>query len=344
MKLFIKKLAFYLIPLMLLFGLIMITDPYKIFYEYEDYSYKHFTVNRHYVSTQYFLDNYRENKYDAFIFGNSRTLAFQTKDWKGHLPFPAEPYHFDASGESVYGMMKKVALADSLSEQLDQAIIVLDRLIFLEPDERDHPLFQLHPALNGASWVKFYQKFVLSIFERNFIPYYSDYITDGLITKILGKIPKEVVYTPVSNDVIMTTWEEELTTDEDAFFAKYAAYFIKRPETETTSEVIITEKHKRYLTRIKNILQSRHVNYKVIIGPDYRQVKFNPTDLAFLTKLFGAKNLYDFSGKNEFTTDVRNFYDGSHYRPSVARDILKQVYENGIQVVELKNYTGKIEE
>ena len=341
MKRFIKKLTFYLIPLMLLFGLIVVTDPYKILYEYEDYSYKHFTVNRHYVSTQYFLDNYQKNQYNAFIFGNSRTLAFQTKDWKDYLPSQALPYHFDASGESVYGMMKKVSLVDSLSEQLEQVIIVLDRLIFLEPDERNHPLFQLHPALNGTSWVKFYQVFLLSIFERNFIPYYIDYIADGLITKILGKIPKEVVYTSVSNDVIMATWEEELATSEEAFFAKYEAYFIERPEIETTSEVIITEKHKLYLTQIQDILQGREANYKVIIGPDYRQVKFNPADLKFLTNLFGVENLYDFSGKNEYTIDVRNFYDGSHYRPFIAKDILKQVYGKELKMAKSKNMLAK---
>jgi hypothetical protein len=42
---------------------------------------------------------------------------------------------------------------------------------------------------------------------------------------------------------------------------------------------------------------------------------------------FGSSNVYNFSGKNEFTTDLSNYYESSHYRPLLADKILKEIYQ-----------------
>jgi hypothetical protein len=47
-----------------------------------------------------------------------------------------------------------------------------------------------------------------------------------------------------------------------------------------------------------------------------------------LSGIFGTERVFDFSGVNEFTTDFRNYYEESHYRPQVAREILKRIYEH----------------
>ena len=40
----------------------------------------------------------------------------------------------------------------------------------------------------------------------------------------------------------------------------------------------------------------------------------------------GAENVFDFSGVSEFTSDYRNYYDDSHYRPNVTREVLNVAY------------------
>ena len=39
-----------------------------------------------------------------------------------------------------------------------------------------------------------------------------------------------------------------------------------------------------------------------------------------------ADQLYDFSGINDYTHTFRNYYETSHFKPSVATEILNKVY------------------
>ena len=63
-----------------------------------------------------------------------------------------------------------------------------------------------------------------------------------------------------------------------------------------------------------------------MISPLYNKMKLHNEDLEYLKKVFGETNVFDFSGINKFTNDYRNYYESSHYRPHVAREILKIVY------------------
>ena len=66
--------------------------------------------------------------------------------------------------------------------------------------------------------------------------------------------------------------------------------------------------------------------YRVVVSPLYDQIKMNPEDVKALGEIFGAENVFDFSGVSEFTSDYRNYYDDSHYRPNVAREVLNIAY------------------
>ncbi|KAA6318040.1 hypothetical protein EZS27_031899 [termite gut metagenome] len=53
-------------------------------------------------------------------------------------------------------------------------------------------------------------------------------------------------------------------------------------------------------------------------------------DLEYLENVFGEDNVFDFLGINTFTQDYTNYYDDSHYRPHVAREIMKKYMENNL--------------
>ena len=53
--------------------------------------------------------------------------------------------------------------------------------------------------------------------------------------------------------------------------------------------------------------------------------------LVFFTKIkivniFGENNVHDFSGISKITNNYKNYYENSHYRTNVTKDILKTVY------------------
>ena len=80
------------------------------------------------------------------------------------------------------------------------------------------------------------------------------------------------------------------------------------------------------LKEIKRLLLKNKTKFKVVLSPLYEQTKFNPHDLQILKYVFG-KNLYDFTGKNRFTDKITNYYESSHFRPSVGDSIMKIIYK-----------------
>ena len=48
-----------------------------------------------------------------------------------------------------------------------------------------------------------------------------------------------------------------------------------------------------------------------------------------ITTLFGKDRVYDYSGSNDITADYHNYYELSHYRPSVSARILRDIYSRG---------------
>ena len=58
----------------------------------------------------------------------------------------------------------------------------------------------------------------------------------------------------------------------------------------------------------------------------YDQKKLNIEDLSILNALFGKENVFDFSGINQITNNLYNYYETSHYRPHVAKKIIDEIY------------------
>ena len=48
--------------------------------------------------------------------------------------------------------------------------------------------------------------------------------------------------------------------------------------------------------------------------------------LQLLYSIFGKKNIFDFSGKNNLTEPISNYFESSHYKPNVAKIILDSIY------------------
>src|SRR5574338_965514 len=96
-KYFLKRVGFFLIPFFIVLISFFILDPFKILYDYANYSGSFIQLNRDVISSKTFIKNYDKYKYNSFIFGSSRTVAFKTWDWKNHLDSSSVPFSFDAS-------------------------------------------------------------------------------------------------------------------------------------------------------------------------------------------------------------------------------------------------------
>ena len=136
-------------------------------------------------------------------------------------------------------------------------------------------------------------------------------------------------YVAMFNELHKETADILIENDPIAYYSslpeEYKLY--QRDSVQVIGDPVILDKQKDILSSIKDILLSHDTDYRVIISPLYDQVKLNPLDSMFLTNLFSPQRFYDFSGINEFTADSLNYYENSHYRPSLCKELLRIIYQ-----------------
>ena len=82
------------------------------------------------------------------------------------------------------------------------------------------------------------------------------------------------------------------------------------------------------LESIKLLFEKHNTEYYIIISPNfcYRYPKINKEDFELLCEIFGCDRVYDYSGYNEYTSDVNNYSDIKHFGKFVGWNIMKDIY------------------
>lgn len=327
--LFVKLLFAGLFPLLILL-LFLIFDPFKIIRPHESYSYSPVVLNRDFVSTEYLLNNYQKYNYNSFILGNSQTLGFLTTDWVEHLPAEANPYHYDASGEVLYGLAAKVKLLDKKEINIQHAILLINEDILYETTEvGDGHIFQKHPAISQKPTLPFYLNFVKIFYQKFFFVKYLDHLFTGVYKPYMKGFleSRKVVYTAVHNDLILEDMEFVVSHSPDSFYSANQQLFNRRDTLNLDTADSFTHPSQVFLlTEIRNILRKHQSDYRIVIAPSYFGRISNPKNIQMLQTIFGKDRVYDFSGMNEFSRYKENYYDLVHFRPLVGKEIMKEIY------------------
>jgi len=235
---------------------------------------------------------------------------------------------FDASLESVYGIYTKLKYLDSTNIAIKNALIILCwDASFIYTANHDGHLYVKHPATSGESNITFQYEFFKAYLDPTFLFNFYSYKVLGEYRPFMsGFIEyRKITYDTLTNEINIIDQEAEMTRSPANYYAKRKELFYERKGERIDSVQRITEKHLFMLKEIKRILEKNKTVYKVVLSPLYDQVKFNRSDLSILKKEFGD-NLYDFSGKNSFTDNKMNYYETSHFRPSVGDSIFKIIY------------------
>lgn len=333
MKQFLTRIAFFslfgIVPLLILLASYIYFDPFKVLRDYDDYSYPFISPDRDYVSTEQYIKNNEKFHYNSFIFGSSRTLAYRPKSWKKHLSATANPFMFDASVESIYGIYIKLKYLDSLHKKIDNALIIFCRdATFSKTENEKGHLFIKHPATTGESNLDFQLAFFKSYLSPLFFLNFHRYIyTKKFSPSMVGYIEnRKIRYDKITNELNIIDQEDEITKTPVEYYIKRKDVFYSRKGEQIDSIQQIQVKQLYMLKEIKRILKKNKTNYRIVMSPLYEQTKFNPKDVSILKNLFGD-HIYDFTGKNEITEHKTNYYENSHYRPVIGDSILNIIYK-----------------
>lgn len=331
MKKFIRLCLLLCLPLVIMVLAYVIIDPFKVVWHYDSY-YKPDEIvelNREYVSAMHYKNHLKEYGYDSFIFGNSRSRAFQCEEWKQYLPKSSVCYHFDSHFGSVKDLLCGIKFIKEKGK-LRHALLIVDCDKILCQTERDWLVCTIPPILkDGNNAFEFQAKYFKAFYKFDFLLAYIDYrISNEYKPRMVGYLINKSLYPDydlVSNDEYRNK-QENLIKAGDYYDSERIKAFEKAQSPGKVSEVVLNDERIEMLKEIKSIFDAQMTDYKIVISPTYNQIRINPDDLLFLYDVFGQNNVYDFSGANQWNNDYHNFYETEHYRPCVANEIMQIIY------------------
>ncbi|MFT5885055.1 MAG: hypothetical protein ACI9IP_001515 [Arcticibacterium sp.] len=323
----LKRLVLFTSPVILLVLSYFVFDPFHVLKAYDSYPDNYLeSYNRNRIGTQIFLNNNREQKYKSFIFGSSKSSVFYTKDWS-HYINDKTPFHFDASNEVISGIYGKIKFIDKQGNDIKNALLVFDGETFNYVVDTANSIIHIQDYEWSGKNEFMYQLIFFKAFfkEMYFLKYFDKLIFKKYRAYMYGAFEnKHMLYKPINNDFIFKGYIDQLSKDSTAYYAR--DLFYSRSKTEQIQEPAIKPYQVNYLKEIKDIFDKHKTNYKIVFGPNYDQKKVNSVDLEIVKDIFGNQNVSDFTGQNEFTNPLSNYYEIYHYKPVVAKEIMNQIY------------------
>ena len=331
---FIRKSLWFTLPLWLHLAIYVVSDPFMVIFGYENYYTEReipLALDRDYVSTMTYVQNRENCGYNSFIFGNSRSMYYPVADWQSHLGDSARCYHFDASAESLYGVLKKVQLIDRKGDQLKNALFVIDASLLeqVRPQTDSH-LFYVAPILeNYHHLLGFHFAHWKTFLHLNFAYAVCDYclsheVKDYMVANHFME-NYNVEYELESNEVTEESFEQAMRVG--TYYTPERLAVFEDAQTPGVGAAVIQEEQRILLFQLRDLLEKHQCDFKIVISPLYNQVQLNPEDLVQLQTIFGAHRVFDYSGVNSITADYRNYYEAAHYRPVVAQRIMDEIYQ-----------------
>jgi hypothetical protein len=333
MSLFIKKLIWFFVPFVviavLIVGSFFYLDPFRILNKQDVFNNYIVAYNEDFVTTERYLK--QKDRLNAFIFGSSRAgCGFQLDAWAKHLDSTDKAYSFCASNESIFGIYGKMRLIDEEGKRIDKALIVIDTdVTFTRNTNSMGHLFIKHPRVSGESRKEFVSEFIKDYIFTGFFVAYLDYhffhtrrsYMDGYLD---FNLQADDEYIPFN----VKRREGLILADSGNYYLNKTDIFYARPAKEVVQEPKISKQGLDFLNKIKKILDKHQTEFKVIVSPIYDQKKLNPADIDVLKATFGGSRVYDFSGKNEITDSIHNYYEAAHFRIHIGEQIINQIYQN----------------
>lgn len=336
MKTFIKKITLLtLLSISIIIVICLIWDPFKVFRKYEDYYSNSITdSNKEFVSYMTFKSKPDRWNINSVIIGSSRSQAFKIRDWIEILNknnyHNINGFHFDGYAMGLYRIQNLIYYIDNNVKNLKNILLIVDNSTFKEVENPSDVLHMQPPEISNESSILFYYNVIKSSLSKDFL---IDNIEYAITHKYKPRMARSLIklkydcHLDKNTGDVFYGYDKEIEEDSVKYYSNLVAkgIFYKRDGNKMYKSVIKKEQIK-LLDNIKNLVQRKSINIKIVISPLYDNYAFNINDKKILYQMFGDSNVFDFSANKNFTGNIGNYYEVSHYRPSVAREIMKIVY------------------
>lgn len=286
-------------------------------------------VNYGFVSTELF-DRYNATmRYDSFIFGSSMSQYYKADYWKCHLPSNARIYHFDASMETIDGIINKINYINSKGTIIKHALIIMEEAMLHRQPQDESILYAQHYATTPKCDYLNFQKLYFNTFRNPaFIKFTlnPEKNKDEMVASHYASTDIQDRNDPI-NESFYARFDSLIANDPGAFFTPErmkSRTFVALP-TAYPNRIGNTQAEK--LTRLWRLLEANHCDYMVIIPPRYHRKQVNRCDLFQLQCIFGNDHVFDFSHDSSLCNDLKAYYDNdAHLISAKCKEILDSSY------------------
>lgn len=297
-----------------------------VIWKYSDYDAPEVTSSEGVISWNKYKANEKSMHFDSFIMGTPCTKAFHINEWSKYTG--GKGYRMFANNEGAGDLLLKMQALDSeKGQKIKNVLIVADKPFFEESHPQTGIIHTMPPDVTGQSKAKYqmdyFQGFCMPRFLIPYLRYkifhqYDDKTMNGIINNG-GRIRNSI-----TNDAVLCQ-DDAIKKNGEKYWQNQS--WTKEHYTAFTCAPVINTESISCLIRIKHICQRHGANVKIAIGPTFDAKQMNPKDIVILKKIFGDKNVVDFSDNSH--AKFRNyhyFYDKAHYRDVVGNAIMKELY------------------
>jgi AraC-like DNA-binding protein len=288
---------------------------------------KSYQPNERFIKIEYLKSNH--NKYDSYIFGSSRVGVYQPSWVQEYIP--SKWYNFTLSGANIEDYLLHLKYFIKQKYEIKNLIIQidLDSIAQYSHSSSDY-LFKYHYDISGTNMLKYYQEYSMIFPIKNF----SEKIKFNLH-------PDEREYS-----IVTGAWKR---VDKDRYIVKNPSLHNKLPIFSQNLKVVenINSKFDTIIDSLKEITQiakNNNINLYIFTTPHHKSMtksfSFHSIEQFYLA-ISKFTTFYSFSQINEITSNNLNYYEISHYRPMVAKLVLKSIFDN--QSVDIDNFVYKVD-
>ena len=325
-----------LLPVLLLFGVYVVKDPFHVLRPYDGNAPAstdtvQLTVNTCYVSTEAFRFFEPSRHFDSFIFGSSISGYYRIKDWAKYLPAGASPFHFNASRETLHGILNKLNYLEDCGVIVKNALIVMeDEMLKRQPLDGDI-LYVQHPlTASNVSWWKFHQLY-FNAFRHPELVAYTLWPSAATTRLVLDKgyattdIPDRIE--PI-NEGYYRWADSVIAVNPDEFFTPEHLAHYEQPMRKMPHFDKINPAVQELLTGIAQALKRHNTDYQIIIPPHYAWEAISSNDLYTLKEIFGTERVHDYSHDPDMCTNLRYYYDDGHVIAQQCARLMDSAYNS----------------
>ncbi len=286
-------------------------------------------VNYGFVSTEIFRQYNDLMHYDSFIFGSSMSQYYKAEYWKHHLPADARVFHYDASMETIDGIINKINYINSKGINIKHALIIIEEAMLHRTPQDESILYAQHYATTPNCDYLNFQRLYFNAFRN---PAFMKF------TIAPEKYKDEMVANKyASNDI-----QDRNNLINESYYGRFDSLIAVNPNEFFTPDRIrrrtftpqptayasqITGTMRDKLIKLRQLLTDNHTDYMVIIPPRYHREQIGEYDLFQLQSIFGNDKVFDFSHDTNLSNDSRAYYDdNAHLISAKCKEILDSSY------------------